>query len=125
MMTLKQIRKKEYNSTQYQTNRKIILNSNPLCAMCIKEGRIKAATQIDHIINIGKWIRDKRAPRGLSSLQNLQGLCLECHIIKSAKEEEEHYLYKPRKKKFIPPKFNIDGRRIDKPAKVCNNGQCK
>lgn len=57
--------------------RPAILEQQPLCVFCEKLGRLKAATQIDHIIR----------PRGDPVLQrdaaNMQPLCNEHHRIKS------------------------------------------
>jgi 5-methylcytosine-specific restriction protein A len=52
------------------------LRANPLCVHCIAKGRITAAVQVDHIqalVNDGEDVAENR-----------QGLCVECHRIKTA-----------------------------------------
>ena len=55
---------------------------NPLCSgpdsQCEKAGRIRAWTQVDHIKPLG---RD-----GLDVPSNRQGLCEECHKLKTIKD---------------------------------------
>lgn len=53
------------------------LAAEPLCRMCAAEGRVTAATLVDHIVPIedgGAVLADA----------NLQSLCIPCHGIKTA-----------------------------------------
>ena len=55
-----------------------MLQDNPLCVMCERDGRVTLATEVDHIhalVNGGKDERD-----------NMQGLCHECHASKTAQD---------------------------------------
>ena len=57
------------------------LKAHPLCAECQRQGRLTAATEVDHIIpHKGNkdlfWNED-----------NLQALCHECHSRKTGKED--------------------------------------
>jgi 5-methylcytosine-specific restriction protein A len=51
---------------------------NPLCVHCMAEGRIKVWTQLDHIVPLVKG--------GTNEDRNLQGLCDNCHDIKTHKD---------------------------------------
>lgn len=52
------------------------LNLNPLCVDCQIMGRVTPATQIDHIIALVNG--------GTETQENRQGLCDECHRLKTA-----------------------------------------
>ena len=74
--------RKQYDrSTQRRTTgrrwvgmRHVVLVEEPVCRAC---GR-KPSTQVDHIIPLCKG--------GTDSRDNLQGICFECHEIKTAKD---------------------------------------
>lgn len=59
-----------------QAIRERVLTGNPLCVACEAAGRVTAATQVDHIVAL--------ANHGADEETNLQGLCDECHRIKTA-----------------------------------------
>lgn len=61
-----------------QERRARLLAKNPLCVECEKQGKVKPATELDHIIPMHQGGPDTEA--------NLQPLCRECHDIKSATE---------------------------------------
>jgi 5-methylcytosine-specific restriction protein A len=67
---------------QWEKESKAYLAENPLCAECMRQGRVSAATCVDHIIpHRGNmelfWDRD-----------NWQGLCATpCHAAKTARGE--------------------------------------
>jgi 5-methylcytosine-specific restriction enzyme A len=54
------------------------LRAQPLCVCCLKVGRIKGATQVDHRIPLFKG--------GTDTDDNRQNLCDECHLAKSIVE---------------------------------------
>lgn len=60
--------------------RQVFIRQNPLCAMCMQQGRIVPAKEVDHI----------RPHRGDNALRmdwdNLQALCKPCHSRKTASE---------------------------------------
>jgi 5-methylcytosine-specific restriction enzyme A len=61
-----------------QARNRRYLASHPLCSSCEAAGRIEAALEVDH-----------RTPLHLGGSEdgtNLQGLCLACHLAKSAAE---------------------------------------
>lgn len=55
--------------------RKRLLDHSPLCLMCQKQGIIRAAAEVDHIVPLFKG--------GTDDMDNLQGLCTECHKTKT------------------------------------------
>ena len=62
-----------YDSRRWRKNREIFLADNPLCIMCERQGRVTAATIVDHIVphdgDVGLfWDMD-----------NWQSLCASCH----------------------------------------------
>ena len=61
-----------------QRLRNKLLRANPLCMMCLIYGRIRPATDLDHIIGL--------AQGGTNAEDNLQGLCHDCHADKTARE---------------------------------------
>ena len=66
----------------WQKARKQYLQANPLCVMCLKEGKYRKATVVDHIIpHRGDeklfWDRD-----------NWQALCKKCHDRKTWSEDK-------------------------------------
>jgi 5-methylcytosine-specific restriction protein A len=58
-----------------------VLSSHPLCAHCRREGRVSAATDVDHIVPLWRG--------GSNDLANLQPLCGPCHAVKTAGEAGE------------------------------------
>lgn len=63
-----------------QRRRRLMLH--PLCAECKKRGVVRASDEIDHIIPLGMG--------GTDSDDNVQGLCTDCHALKSASEDAAH-----------------------------------
>jgi 5-methylcytosine-specific restriction protein A len=52
------------------------LRANPLCVHCTAKGRVAGATEVDHIVALVNGGEDIE--------ENRQGLCRECHRIKTA-----------------------------------------
>jgi 5-methylcytosine-specific restriction endonuclease McrA len=73
--------RKKYNTTRWRKLRAARLTANPLCSMCHEDGRVTAATVVDHII----------PHRGKDELffdfDNTQSLCKTHHD--GAKQREE------------------------------------
>ncbi|WP_223484720.1 HNH endonuclease signature motif containing protein [Stenotrophomonas indicatrix] len=65
------------NSTPWRRLRALVLAACPLCVACSAEGRIRAASHVDH--------RDGDSRN--NELSNLQGLCVRCHSAKTARED--------------------------------------
>ena len=79
---------------KWRVFRENYLASYPLCVLCAKQGRLRAAVELDHIIahkgDMGLfWNRD-----------NIQGLCKRCHSQKTANGE-------------VVKGFGVDGLPID------------
>ena len=72
-----------YTSTAWRKVRHQVIARDPLCVICLDEGRLVDTTTVDHItpINQGGQRFD---------LDNLQGLCSSCHNRKSAKDKEKY-----------------------------------
>lgn len=64
------------NSTLWRRIRAVVLAREPLCRCCAAAGRIKAATEVDHIDGDDANNDDS----------NLQPLCRPCHSAKTARE---------------------------------------
>lgn len=58
-----------------------VLSLEPRCALCLAVGRLRAATEVDHIVPLERG--------GSDNDHNLQGLCHECHVEKTAREQAE------------------------------------
>lgn len=71
-----------------------VLRDNPLCVMCKAKGRVTLATQVDHIKALVNG--------GTDTADNRQGLCDECHQVKTAQDMG----YKER------AKFDAQGRVV-------------
>jgi 5-methylcytosine-specific restriction protein A len=54
--------------------------AHPLCVMCEKAGRVRMATQLDHIVALDNGGKDFDRDHG----RNRQGLCEDCHRTKTA-----------------------------------------
>ena len=83
----KLLRRKFYNSTQWQKLRLEFMKMHPLCERCLSKGKVTAAEQVHH----------KRSPfdyktgkinweLGLDP-DNLECLCAECHGMEHAQEK--------------------------------------
>lgn len=62
----------------WQRLRKLVLHSEPLCRECKRNGKLTAATEVDHIVPL--------TASGTNDWENLQPLCHECHSRKTAAE---------------------------------------
>ena len=61
-----------------QTLRARLLYDQPLCVACEAAGAVTLAQQVDHIVPLYKG--------GTNDDSNMQGLCIECHKAKTAKD---------------------------------------
>lgn len=59
---------------------RILTRDKHLCQQCMKDGRAKAATTVDHI--------KPKAQGGTDADSNLQALCWPCHRMKTATERK-------------------------------------
>jgi 5-methylcytosine-specific restriction protein A len=58
--------------------RSMFLRAHPLCVHCAERGRVRAATEVDHIVALTFG--------GPDSWDNRQSLCAECHRIKTNRD---------------------------------------
>lgn len=66
---------------RWQQLRRTLLLLNPICAICLKNGRITQATEVDHIIpHKGDMLL-------FWDTHNMQNLCETCHARKTANED--------------------------------------
>lgn len=63
-----------------QAARAELFSRQPLCVHCLVKGVVKPATQRDHIVPLGEG--------GEDVTDNTQGLCDDCHDIKSLAERQ-------------------------------------
>ena len=54
------------------------LSAHPLCKHCVAEGRVTAATEVDHVVPLHQG--------GADDESNFQSLCNDCHKAKTAQE---------------------------------------
>jgi len=71
---------------RWQKARRYFLKKHPLCEICKAEGRLTAATVVDHII---PHRGDKRL---FWNKDNWQALCKRCHDIKTVREDRSKKL---------------------------------
>jgi len=71
---------------RWQKVRKGYLAKHPLCVHCEANGRVTAATEIDHIVPI------QVAPMRKYDRTNWQALCKSCHSAKTAKDKIKYPL---------------------------------
>jgi 5-methylcytosine-specific restriction protein A len=60
-----------------------VLSASPMCVLCQAVGRVRAATQVDHIVPIFKGGSDHPIDDS-----NRQALCDDCHKLKTAEDLE-------------------------------------
>ena len=65
---------------RYQRARRRFLNDNPLCAVCLRDGMVEGATELDHIIPVADGAYD------FWDTENWQPICRKCHLSKTAEE---------------------------------------
>ena len=70
---------KIYNTQQWKNLRKVKLQSNPVCEMCLEAGKISPTEEIHHITPILSG-KDELEMMDLAfNYDNLISLCKECH----------------------------------------------
>lgn len=80
---------KRITGTTLQNIRRKHFAARPLCVMCEAEGRVTVATELDHIVALTNG--------GTDTQDNRQGLCSDCHDIKTAQDLG----YTPRQRQTI------------------------
>lgn len=72
-----------YSTAQWQKLRRLKLQQNTLCEVCIEQGRLEVAIAVDHI----KAINDGGDP--FPPLDQLRSLCVRCHNRKTRIVEQQ------------------------------------
>lgn len=75
---------KVYGNTVWRRLRRIKLNANPLCELCLSKGVVVQASQADHIIPVSL------RPELKLVYENLQSLCETCHSKKTREENKKN-----------------------------------
>ena len=71
------------STKRYRTLRRRFMAKNPTCAMCEKQGLTVAAKELDHIIPASD------RPDLFWDTDNMQALCVDCHMAKTAAENKD------------------------------------
>ena len=78
-----------YGHEWRKLRREILERDNYLCQVSLHEGRIVAATEVDHVINKATWLDLHGTSAGVDEPSNLQSLCTEEHRKKTLAEARE------------------------------------
>lgn len=76
-----ELRAKRLRGSLLQRTREEHFRHHPLCVICDKAGRTSLAVVLDHIIPLDRG--------GQNEPSNYQGLCEDCHTVKSATEADK------------------------------------
>lgn len=88
-----------YNSTQWRNVRKAKLMEQPLCEVCLAQGKYTKADMVHHC----KYeLRDPNGWEHRLSLDNLQSICYTCHT-----KQEHKYSWKNRQRLTIQMKIRV------------------
>lgn len=71
-----------YSGSGWRKTRLAILFAEPLCRHCKGVGVLTEATVVDHVIRLTHY------QYGTHNKDNLQSLCVECHNIKTQREQK-------------------------------------
>jgi 5-methylcytosine-specific restriction protein A len=69
-----------YNTKRWREVRKRYLMNNPLCKLCLEKGIFKKVDEVHHIKPLSTASDVNEKIRLGFDLNNLMGLCRECHI---------------------------------------------
>ena len=69
-----------YHTMRWEKIRKVILNRDPMCPICMHRSKLSPASEVDHVK------AHKGDPHLFHSLDNLWALCTPCHRQKTACE---------------------------------------
>ena len=75
-------RHKFYHTARWRRVREAYIKKNPLCVMCLTEGKVTQGVIVDHIVEI-------QDGGDLTSPDNLQTLCRYHHNLKTSQEKKE------------------------------------
>lgn len=77
-----------YGAHWERTRERVLRRDNGVCqcSECKQQGRLRAAGQVDHIINKAAWLKQHGSLQGVDADSNLQSINAECHKAKTARE---------------------------------------
>jgi 5-methylcytosine-specific restriction protein A len=70
-----------YYTARWRALRSQVLGAHPLCVVCLHDGQVTAATEVDHIVP------HRSDPVLFWNYHNLQALCVTCHSRKTQRGE--------------------------------------
>lgn len=73
-----------YNKMSWRKLRDYVIKNEPLCRECLKQGRVRPATLVDHIKSIEEF------PDLALDEDNLQPLCEKCHRDKTRRDHSKY-----------------------------------
>lgn len=77
--TMRRERMEIYNTSRWRELRRAKFITNPLCELCLQEGRVKPAEDIHHIVSfMSVYDRTQRLHLAFD-YGNLMSLCKQCH----------------------------------------------
>lgn len=68
------------HSAQWARLRRWKLAAQPLCERCQAEGRLRAATEVHHIVPVDDALSPADRRRLMFDAHNLRALCHDCHV---------------------------------------------
>ncbi len=99
-------RSKDYqtllNSKEWKILRAAKLKANPLCEMCMEEGKVSSAIDVHHIVPVESATNIRDMARLCFDPNNLVALCIRCHS-KVHADERSHSVenHKKRQKQSL------------------------
>lgn len=74
-----------YNRDKWRKLRNYKLQQNPLCEVCLENGKVTAATEVHHITSFMQGTTNLQIEFLGFDYNNLMSLCTECHLNKHKK----------------------------------------
>lgn len=68
------------HSVRWRNLRAEVLTHQPLCERCLKEKRLRSATEVHHIRPVEEAVSLEEKERLMFDARNLMALCHECHV---------------------------------------------
>lgn len=81
-------RQKIYNRKAWKQCREYVLDKNPLCVICELEKRLTPAVDVDHIKPLFEIFVSGDHVEAYN-VENLRGLCKQCHTRKTVEDREK------------------------------------
>lgn len=85
-------------SARWLRLRKWKLSRQPLCERCMEEGRVRAATEVHHVVPVQDGMSAIEKRRLALNPHNLRSLCHDCHVITHTEMGRSGKAYAGRKR---------------------------